>query len=312
MDPGVDVLAPRLARGDELGEAAVAAAQVRLGGHQIGLGDAHRGLDAALGLRIERLARMHRRAVMPPGRDHRRVPHRDPGDVLHRDRLRVVSQQIRRHPTDPAQGGVQARDQRAHRLVPDRDHHPEPRPGQPRAEQIRLAPVDPRARRPSRTATTAPARPPTAGTCAAARPATPASPPAPPDESCVRCPQTPSPVRRSCTLSARIFPFDASTSSSTFARNASISFGRDRRRPDQRIPAAGLPQRHIPLHRLRITPGQLRRRMRAAGQVVRLQDFHDLPVRLGHGLSGQVGGKVSNPQPTSRRDPLHVAATEIT
>jgi hypothetical protein len=41
-------------------------------------------------------------------------------------------------------------------------------------------------------------------------------------------PANPIAVRRSCTLSARIFPFDASTSSSTFGKNASISFGHTR------------------------------------------------------------------------------------
>src|SRR5439155_10808355 len=42
-------------------------------------------------------------------------------------------------------------------------------------------------------------------------------------------PENPIATRRSCTLSARMRPFDWSTSSSTFGRNASISFGRGAR-----------------------------------------------------------------------------------
>jgi len=69
-------------------------------------------------------------------------------------------------------------------------------------------------------------------------------------------------------------------------------------------PHHGIAQRHIKLHGLRITPRQLRRRVGTAGQVVRLQALHDLPVRLRHGLPGPVAGKVSNRQPTKRGDPL--------
>jgi hypothetical protein len=126
VDAGVDVLAPRPARGDQLRERVVGAAQVGLGGHQIGLRDPDGRLDPALGLRVERLTGMHRRPVMPAGGDDRRMPHRDAGDVFDGDRLRVVAQQKRRHTPDLPQRGVQAGDQRTHRLVPDRDHDPEP------------------------------------------------------------------------------------------------------------------------------------------------------------------------------------------
>jgi hypothetical protein len=51
---------------------------------------------------------------------------------------------------------------------------------------------------------------------------------------------------------------------------------------------------------------------RHRGQVVRLQDLHDLPVRLGHDLPGPVGGKASNRQPTNRGDPLPEDTMEIT
>ncbi len=76
--------------------------------------------------------------------------------------------------------------------------------------------------------------------------------------------------------------------------------------PGQRISAARLAQRHIAPHGLRVAPGQLRRRVRAASRIVRLQDLHDLPVRLGHGLSGQSAARSAIRQPTSRRDHLRV------
>src|SRR5262249_46293407 len=67
----------------------------------------------------------------------------------------------------------------------------------------------------------------------------------------------------------------------------------------------GLPQCPLPRDRLTVTPGQLRRRMRAAGQVVRLQNLHDLPARLGHGPSGPVGEKQTPRTHPPRRDHTH-------
>ena len=69
----------------------------------------------------------------------------DPGDVLGGDRLLVVGQHVRRCPTEPAQRHIKGGHHRRGGLVPDRQHHPEPRPGQPRHEQRRLHPVDERA-----------------------------------------------------------------------------------------------------------------------------------------------------------------------
>jgi hypothetical protein len=54
---------------------------------------------------------------------------------------------------------------------------------------------------------------------------------------------------------------------------------------------------------LGIDPGQLRRRMRAAGLVECFEDFHDLPGRLFHGPSGRsqlVRGQ--RPRANRRRD----------
>jgi len=248
---------------------------------------------------------------MPARRHDSGMAHRDPGHMLDRDRLRVVAQQIRRNTADMAQRRVQTRDQRAHRLIPDRDHHPEPRPGKPRAEQVRLATVHPRPVAPvelqpqprlshPRSIRAPPTRPP----C------------------CLRRPHRPPGGAFRPRKSHRHKAFVHSVCPDLPLRRVDqlLHLGQERvdqlrsrsPRPHERIPATGITQCHIPLHRLCITPGQLRRRMRAASQVVRLQDLHDLPVRLGHGLSGLVGCKVSNQQPTNRRDPLHVAETEIT
>jgi hypothetical protein len=57
--------------------------------------------------------------------------------MLDRDGLLVVGQRIRRGPTQPPQRGVQAGHQGAQLAVQGRQHHPEPRPRQPRAEQQR-------------------------------------------------------------------------------------------------------------------------------------------------------------------------------
>src|SRR5258708_30143655 len=60
---------------------------------------------------------------------------RTPRHMINGDGAFVVGQQIRRHPTQTAQGGVQASDQTAQRPVPSRDHHPETAPRQPGTEQ---------------------------------------------------------------------------------------------------------------------------------------------------------------------------------
>jgi hypothetical protein len=67
MQPAVDRAAQRGAGRLELGEAAVGGAQVGVGRHQVGLGDAHRRLAAALRFGIELLL-----GVL----DHPRVAHR--------------------------------------------------------------------------------------------------------------------------------------------------------------------------------------------------------------------------------------------
>ena len=138
VHPAVDPAAELAAGLVELREAAVVRQQVRPRRHQVGLGDLDRRLDPALGLGVERRAGLHLAAVMPAQRDHLRVPHRDAGHVVHRDGARVVGQQVGRRPAHGPQRLVDAPGQGAHLLVPDRDHHPEPGPGQPPREQLRL------------------------------------------------------------------------------------------------------------------------------------------------------------------------------
>jgi hypothetical protein len=113
-------------------------------------------------------------------------------------------------------------------------------------------------------------------------------------------PENPIATRRSCTLSAQIFPFDVSTNPSTFDKNASINFGRVAVGAEERIPAAGVAQRHIPLHRLRITPRRLRRRM------ARRVRSYDSKISM-ISLSGQTWsrslrlGRLQGQQPASNR-----------
>jgi hypothetical protein len=57
-------------------------------------------------------------------------------------------------PPSRSQRGIQAAEQDRQGAVPGRDHHPEPRPGQPHTEQHRGPRADPRGPGPSRTAAT--------------------------------------------------------------------------------------------------------------------------------------------------------------
>ena len=297
---GVDVLTEGVAGRRELSERDVLRAQVRLSGHQVGLRDPHGGLRAALGFRVERDTRVHRHAVMPPRRDEVRVPHRDPGDVLDGDGLLVVRQRIRRRPTQPAQGGVQAGDQRRQRPVPGRNHHPEPAPGQPRAEQQR------RPRRPVH----------------AGHP----RPPAPVELQPHAWLGDPRPVRAPMPgPPPRLRLGDRPASRALIAVEAEHHQPlMDLVRPDRALRAvhplldlrqvpvddplpptrpthrpARIPRRDIRAHRLCVHARQPSRRMGATRGVERLQNLHDLPVRLLHGPSGRwlAGGRRPANQP---------------
>ena len=305
VHPPVHHHAELLACPRQLSEAPVALQQVRLRGHQVGLGDPHRRLRPALGLRVIRDARMHRHPVMPAHGDDLRMADRNPGDMLDGDRLLVISQRINRHPADPPQHHVQARDQRRQRPVPHGQHHPEPRPRQPRAEQQRppRQPVRPRHHRAlapvplqpqPRLSDPRPVRP-------AVHPARHRAFAAATARRVVRSfPVNPIAASRSCTMSARTLPSERSTHSSTLPRNGSISFGL----APAPSPACQIPGQRIPAHRLRIRLAQRRRRMRDASRIKRFENFHDLPVRLLHGPSGPGSGVViTATEPTPGGDP---------
>ena len=119
-------LAERLARGDQRGEGRVGVAQVGVGGHQVGLGDPDRRLRPALGLRVERLTRLDHHPVVPAGGDDLGCRTATPATY---STVTVFSLSVNRYvgaAADAAQRGVQAGQQRTHRLVPRRDHDPEP------------------------------------------------------------------------------------------------------------------------------------------------------------------------------------------
>ena len=142
MLTAVDLGHPRLTRIDQLRPRPVAVPQVGVGWHQVGLGDPHRRLAATLGFRIRRHTRRDRHAVVAADRDHLRMPDRHAGDVVDRDGALVVGQPIRRCTTKGPHGTVDTADHRRQPAIPARNHDPEPRPRQPRAEQQRRLRTD--------------------------------------------------------------------------------------------------------------------------------------------------------------------------
>jgi hypothetical protein len=87
---GIDLDVERRARCLDLGEGVVLGEQVRLGGHDVGLGELDGVLHPTLGCRVRGLTRQHRDAVVPPEGDGLAVADRDPGDVSGGDGLLVV------------------------------------------------------------------------------------------------------------------------------------------------------------------------------------------------------------------------------
>jgi hypothetical protein len=87
---GIDLGDERRACRFQLGEGGVLRQQVRLGGHDVGLGELDGVLHPALGSRVGGLTRQHRDSVVPPERDGMTVADRDPGDVSGGDGLLVV------------------------------------------------------------------------------------------------------------------------------------------------------------------------------------------------------------------------------
>ena len=144
MLAAVDLGHPRLTGLAQLGPGGVVAAQVGVGGHQVGLGDPHRRLAAAFGLRVRRHTRRHRDPVVATDRDDLRMAHSDPSDVIDRDRALVVGEPIRRSAAEGSHRPIHTGDHRRQSAIPARHHHPEPRPRQPRTKQIRPSPGDDR------------------------------------------------------------------------------------------------------------------------------------------------------------------------
>src|SRR4029077_20958491 len=82
----------------------------------------------------------------------------------------------------------------------------------------------------------------------------------------------------------------------------------DQPRPDdpgQRVPAR-LPGRDIPGNRLRVAPGQLRRRPGRPGEVERLENLHDLPPRLGLRSLGPKMVNANDLKPTHPGGTTHI------
>ena len=267
----------------QLRERGVLVSQVRVSGDQVGLRQPDCGLRAALGLRVERDTRVDLSAVVAGDFHDLRMSDRDAGDMVDSDGFGVVSQHKRRHPTQPAQGGVQAGDQRRLGLVPDRDHHPEPGPRQPGAEQQRRPQLSARTRHPG---ALAPVELQPQARLSDPRPIR-APVPSPPSRLHLRDrasggafrPGEPHPdqpgmdhIRADLAL-AGLDPV-------LNLRHEPIQHprppARTRHRPTR------IPRRDIPTHRLRIHPRQQRSRVRTLRGVERLQNFHDLPVRLLH------------------------------
>jgi hypothetical protein len=293
VHPAVDPLAPRRARVLQLAEAGILGGQVHQCRHQVRFGDLHRRLGAAFGLGIERPACLHGGAVVPAQRDHVRVADRDPGDMLDGHGPGVIGEQIGRDAADDLQCTVQARGQAPERLVPRRQHHPEPGPGQPAAEQLRPAAADLRALAP------VPLQPhPRLGD------PRPVSPPVPGPPHGLGLGDHPPGAALRARISHRGQPavhhISADLPAAAIHQLLNLA-GELIRRPR---PARGrsrvmtsLPQRHVSQDGLAVGTGQLRRRVRAAGQVIRLQNFHDLPARLSHGSlrAGGCEADTSNP-----------------
>ncbi len=184
----VHLLAERSAGPLQLLERVVGRQQVGPGGHQVGLGQPHRGLRAPLGLGVGGDAGGEGDAVVPADLHDLRVPDRDARHVGRGHGPLVVGGGVGGGAAEAAERGVDRRDERGERLVQDGEHHPVARPGEPGAEQVGGA--GPGDHPSSRTGTTSPARGSTAGRCVGGRPGRRPWPPPPPGGSCAPSPRS--------------------------------------------------------------------------------------------------------------------------
>ena len=100
------------------------AQQVRLGGHDVGLGELDGVLHPTFGCRVGGFAGQHRDAVVAAEGDRGAVADRDPGDVSGGDGLLVVGQQVGRGAADDAEDPVQSGEDTGCGPVPQRESRP--------------------------------------------------------------------------------------------------------------------------------------------------------------------------------------------
>jgi len=294
---GVDHRLERRTGAGQRGEVAVVVQQVGGGGDEVGLGDAHRGLRAALGLGVVGDTGLDHAPVVAPGGHQKRVAHRQAGHPVDRHRPFVVGQQVRRHRPQTAQRRVQAGQQAGQGLVPGGDHHSEAAPGQPRAEQLGQAPGDGGARPPvelgphPRLGHPRPVGAPMPGPIALL-----GLRHGPPGGALVAAEAhrhhvaSVDNVGADLALGALDQLFDL----------LSVGVDDPRTWPPGERTSAGVTDRHVASHRVRIGTGETACRVGTAGQIECFENLHDLPVMLGHRSSlGLVVGRAR----TTNQDP---------
>jgi hypothetical protein len=144
VHPGVDLLHKRATCRLDVSEAGVVGQQVRLGGHDVGLGQFDRVFHPALGGRIGGLTCQHRNAVVAAERDGLAVSDRHTGDVAGGHGLLVVGEHIGRSATQNPENPVQSGEHARRGAITQCDHDTETTPRQPRHEQHDLASIDDR------------------------------------------------------------------------------------------------------------------------------------------------------------------------
>jgi hypothetical protein len=286
VGPGVDPLAEGRAGGLQGGEAGVLLSEVGAGGHQVGLGDAHRRLHPALGLGVIGHAGLHHHPVVAAGGDHLGVAHGQARHPVDGHRALVVAEQVGRRPIQALQRGVDAGQQAAHGAVPGGQHDPEAAPGQPGAEQQRLAAADDRARAPVELQPHARlGHPGSIG-------------PAPPDRvGGLGLGHRPAggalvAVEAHGHQVLAMHDVGADVAMGTLDELFDLlDEGVDDPPPARRCGRhhAGVTPGHVALHGLGVTAREAAGGLGASGQVKRFKDLHDLPARLRHGLPPVVG-----------------------
>lgn len=281
VDPAVHLRAERLAGSGEVGERAIRRPQVRVRRHQVGLRDPDGRFRAAVGLGVEGRAGEDGRAIVAAGGHHLGMPHGHPRDPVDRDGPLVVREQVRGHATDDPEGGIEAGEQAAHRAVPGGDDDPEAGPREPGAEQKRGPAVDVGALGPVELEPHAGLRGPgPIGAPSAGAPGGLGGADGPAGGALV-------------TLEAQgaeALVDDVGADAAQGALHELLDLVPVRvdhhgpSVPHGRV-APGVADDDVPGDGLGVAAGETGRRVRGVGEVERLEDLHDLPVRLRHGPS---------------------------